>query len=100
MRLVTFRDGGGPHLGAVVGEKVIDLARISGGALPNDMLELIERGADGLERARACIERSAGEGYDLAAVTLLAPIPRPRKNVFCLGLNYRDHAAEAARAAG
>jgi 2-keto-4-pentenoate hydratase/2-oxohepta-3-ene-1,7-dioic acid hydratase in catechol pathway len=28
-------------------------------------------------------------------VTLLAPIPRPRRNVFCLGLNYRAHAAEA-----
>ena len=101
MRLVTFRNGGGgPRLGAVVGEQVVDLARVSGGALPNDMIEFIEEGPEGLERARSCAERSAGDGYDLTAVTLLAPIPRPRKNVFCLGLNYRDHAAEGARAAG
>ena len=29
---------------------------------------------------------------------LLSPIPRPLKNVFCLGLNYREHVAEGARA--
>ena len=33
----------------------------------------------------------------LAEVTLLAPIPRPRQDVICLGMNYRDHAKEAAR---
>jgi len=31
----------------------------------------------------------------LADVTLLAPIPRPRKNVMCLGLNYAEHAKES-----
>ncbi|MCA3223444.1 MAG: fumarylacetoacetate hydrolase family protein [Burkholderiales bacterium] len=31
-----------------------------------------------------------------AAVQLLAPLPRPRRNVFCVGLNYRSHAAELA----
>jgi 2-keto-4-pentenoate hydratase/2-oxohepta-3-ene-1,7-dioic acid hydratase in catechol pathway len=31
---------------------------------------------------------------------LLAPIPRPRKNVFCLGRNYAEHAAESTRAWG
>jgi 2-keto-4-pentenoate hydratase/2-oxohepta-3-ene-1,7-dioic acid hydratase in catechol pathway len=35
-----------------------------------------------------------GRIHDLAAVTLLAPIPRPPKFI-CVGLNYRDHAAEA-----
>ena len=100
MRLVTFRNGGDPRLGAVVGDRVIDLTRVSGGAVPSVMLELIEEGPAALERARAAVERGGGEGYELRSVTLLAPIPRPRKNVFCLGLNYRDHAAEAARAAG
>ena len=100
MRLATFRNGGGgPRLGAVVNERVIDLARVSGGALPAEMIEFIEQGPEGLERARSCAERGGGDGYDLRGVTLLAPIPRPRKNVFCLGLNYRDHAAEGARAA-
>lgn len=33
----------------------------------------------------------------LEEVTMLAPIPQPRQDVICLGMNYRDHAAEAAR---
>ncbi|PWQ93858.1 fumarylacetoacetate hydrolase family protein [Leucothrix arctica] len=33
-------------------------------------------------------------------IQLLAPIPRPNKNVICMGLNYFDHIAEAASAAG
>ncbi len=33
----------------------------------------------------------------LADVKLLAPIPRPRQDVICLGMNYRDHAKEAAK---
>lgn len=35
-----------------------------------------------------------GEGVALADVTLLAPIPRPARNIFCVGKNYRDHVAE------
>jgi len=27
----------------------------------------------------------------------IAPVPRPRRNIFCVGKNYRDHAAEFAR---
>lgn len=33
----------------------------------------------------------------MSAVTLLAPIPRPRQDVICLGINYKSHAEEAAR---
>ena len=38
--------------------------------------------------------------HDLSAdeITWLAPIPRPRRNVFCVGKNYRAHVAEIARA--
>lgn len=35
-----------------------------------------------------------GEGIPLHEVTLLAPIPRPRRNIFCIGKNYRDHVTE------
>ena len=36
---------------------------------------------------------AAGESFDLADVTLLAPVPRPRA-IFCIGLNYAKHARE------
>ncbi len=37
---------------------------------------------------------------DAAELELLAPIPAPRRNVICLGLNYAEHAAESQRAKG
>jgi len=37
-----------------------------------------------------------GEPLGLDAVTLLAPLPRPRRNIFCVGKNYYDHAHEFA----
>ena len=40
---------------------------------------------------------AAESSLPLSAVTLLAPIPRPRQDVICLGINYRAHAEEAER---
>ena len=95
MRLVTFRaDGGNARLGAVVGDQVVDLAEASGGAVPDEMIAFIEAGPTALVTARAILQANPA-GIPLSSVTLLAPIPRPRRNVFCLGLNYRAHAAEA-----
>ena len=39
-----------------------------------------------------------GAAVPLANVKLLAPIPRPRKNIFGIGLNYVEHVAESSRA--
>ena len=41
--------------------------------------------------------KDAAAALPLSAVTLLAPIPRPRQDVICLGINYKAHAEEAAR---
>ncbi len=49
------------------------------------MLDLIDGGA---------APAADGPGVPLDTVTLLAPIPRPRRNIFCVGKNYRDHIAE------
>lgn len=37
------------------------------------------------------------EGVDIEKVKIAAPIPKPRQDVICLGINYADHAAEAAK---
>ena len=42
-------------------------------------------------------ELMRGEGVPLEHVKLLAPIPEPRQDVICLGMNYRDHSVEAER---
>lgn len=95
MRLITYQEQGAAHLGAVVGEQVVVLD-----AVAPDMLTLIERGEEGMQRARAAVER-AERTLPLAKVDrILAPIPRPRQNVICLGMNYVAHAIESDRARG
>ena len=58
-----------------------------------DMNALIEAPR---EQLLAAAEAAKG-ALPLAAVTLLAPIPRPRQDVICLGINYKAHAEEAER---
>jgi len=89
MRLLTYQSGSSPRLGVVRGENVFSVPDL-------DMLNLIESGEAGLARARAASDPS----LRLASLTLLAPIPTPRRNIFCLGLNYAAHAAESQRAKG
>ncbi|HEX9821610.1 MAG TPA: fumarylacetoacetate hydrolase family protein [Methylomirabilota bacterium] len=122
MRLVTYRKGSSrPRVGALAGDAVLDLGALAAdlarergtvrrgrGGFPGTMLELIQGGADALTAARAALghgEAMLGRdgvgalverklGAPAARVRLEAPIPRPARNVFCLGRNYKEHAAE------
>ena len=66
-----------------------------------DMLELIcctdEDGLAALRRLSEQSPETVGGAAALAEVTLLAPIPVPRQDIVCLGVNYADHAEESAR---
>ncbi|GAB4213335.1 MAG: fumarylacetoacetate hydrolase family protein [Roseiflexaceae bacterium] len=94
MRLVTYRDERGVHAGALQGDMVVPLDAVAA-----DVLALIDGGPEALAQARALLERGEG-ARPLAGVQLLAPIPRPRQNIVCLGMNYVAHALESARARG
>jgi 2-keto-4-pentenoate hydratase/2-oxohepta-3-ene-1,7-dioic acid hydratase in catechol pathway len=81
---------------------VAALAASQGQRLPESMLGLIDAGQAGMAALRDLLSRvgdafPAGTSTALANVTLLAPIPRPRKNIFGIGLNYTEHVAESAR---
>jgi 2-keto-4-pentenoate hydratase/2-oxohepta-3-ene-1,7-dioic acid hydratase in catechol pathway len=93
MRLVTFSPPSStPRTGALVDGGVVDL---TDPGLPADMTELIRLGDPALASAAEAIEHSAPVAdHD---VRIHAPIPRPRKNVMCVGRNYADHAAEFSR---
>ncbi len=96
-KFVTFSDAKGARLGAVLDNgDVLDLAATGG---PADMLSLIAGGPAALAAARAKIA-AATAGLPAASVKLLAPIPRPARNVFCVGRNYMDHVAEGDRTRG
>ena len=94
MKLVTYEADGGARIGALAEGGVVDL-----GTVAPDMLSLIDRGEAGLAHARAAIE-AANDILPMERVRLLAPIPRPRKNIVCLGMNYAAHAYESCRAKG
>ena len=102
MKLATYRSSGGPRLGIVRKEQIIDAAALPGFSGTHDMLSLIDQGAPALAQLRDALASSsdaqlqhAGALHDLASIHLLAPISRPRKNIFCLGRNYVDHALES-----
>jgi 2-keto-4-pentenoate hydratase/2-oxohepta-3-ene-1,7-dioic acid hydratase in catechol pathway len=57
-----------------------------------DMVDLIER----FDSLRPSLP-SEGSALRLSEVHLLAPVPRPRRNIFCVGKNYREHAEEFSR---
>ncbi len=72
--------------------EVIGLSRVAP-HLPQDMLAFIAAGAPALAEVHELMIGGAGH-LPLAQVRLLAPIPRPARNIFCVGKNYREHAQE------
>lgn len=117
MRLATVLWGRQRTLAAIVGDAVLNLAACAAAVkwsrqkraqLPSDIPGLIDRGS----RAIALVRRLSREALrrmrrgawrvktgdpllrPVDRVRFLAPIPRPRKNVFCVGRNYAEHARE------
>ena len=98
-KLATFTDAKGPRLGCVLDDgRLLDLAKASG---TQDMPALIAGGPAALAAIRALAAAPPADAVlAVGAFTLLAPIPRPRRNVFCVGRNYMDHVAEGDRTRG
>jgi 2-keto-4-pentenoate hydratase/2-oxohepta-3-ene-1,7-dioic acid hydratase in catechol pathway len=94
MLLVTFVDGAGSRIGVLdaARSELVDLAQAAPG-LPTDMLGLIALGEAGLAEARRALASSVAR-RSLTQVRLLAPIPRPARNILCVGKNYREHVQE------
>jgi 2-keto-4-pentenoate hydratase/2-oxohepta-3-ene-1,7-dioic acid hydratase in catechol pathway len=90
MRLATWTWGGRHYVGSVsaCGRDATPLAL----AEPDlGVLGLIDR----LSRGES-LPPAAGARLPVDAITLRAPLPRPRRGLFCVGRNYRAHAAELA----
>jgi 2-keto-4-pentenoate hydratase/2-oxohepta-3-ene-1,7-dioic acid hydratase in catechol pathway len=113
MRLLTFQAAdGNPHIGIVRDNDILDLTLwlpLQEPVLVSesfDMVDLIAAPPKVWEQVHAALDaneaavRGAGALVELEPQRLLAPIYRPRKNVFCVGRNYADHVAESIRAHG
>jgi len=125
LKLLTYRIGRRLRLGALLGDSVADLNRgyarylweergedapkkLANRALPPDMLSFLDRGMGALDAARVALEyverldesEKTGIAHKLSTVGIASPIPRPRKNIFCLGMNYADHVLEISKTRG
>lgn len=104
MRLVTYQVEQRVRIGALHGDRVVDLAAAhreldgsSKAPFPETMIALLEAGGQGLQMAAAAAAfaetHPAGLVQPVEQVRLLPPVTRPGK-VIALGRNYADHAAE------
>ena len=92
MKLVTYRENGAEKVGALTkdGAAIVPLPA-------PDMNTLIETMPLSALSSAVTAAEDSGVSVALADVELLSPIPRPRQDVLCLGMNYKAHAAEAAQ---
>lgn len=107
MKLLTYKthDNEEQRLGFLHNNQVIDMedfGEISNFPLPSSMLELIDMGFELVEELNDMLANTEPAfleeiAYEMDEVVFLAPIPKPRKNIIGIGLNYTEHVAESAR---
>lgn len=89
MKIVTFDHRGSPAAGFLDGDEVIICE--SGAEAGRAVASMIAEGRlDDWKRHAA----NGAARIPLSDVTLRAPIPEPRRDIFCVGKNYYAHAAE------
>ena len=100
MKFVTFDAKGQERLGVLDAKRGILDLKAASSALPGDMIALIEGGEAALNEAKKVVSaaQDSGTWLPLSGTKLSAPIPHPRKNIFCIGRNYKLHIEEGARA--
>lgn len=109
MKLLTFTKNGRTSYGPKVKREdavwdVLKIAEARNVQVPASIREGVAKGNEFVEEVRALVdEMGASEEaehfkYPFQEVTWEAPIPRPPKNVICVGKNYADHAAEMGAA--
>jgi 2-keto-4-pentenoate hydratase/2-oxohepta-3-ene-1,7-dioic acid hydratase in catechol pathway len=91
MKIASYLDNGRPRAGIVSADlQSIVPVELPPAALGLGVLPLIELLAAGDALP------ATGQPVPMAAVKLTAPLPRPRRNLFCVGKNYHAHAREFA----
>jgi 2-keto-4-pentenoate hydratase/2-oxohepta-3-ene-1,7-dioic acid hydratase in catechol pathway len=110
MKYVTFSlsNDAVPRLGALCGDRIVELQAAAAskwrGPFPGTLLDLIGMGREAWTHMASLVgdgkAAPAGASHGMTDVRWLAPIPRPAKNIFCLGLNYVSHMEESSRARG
>lgn len=97
MKLMMFEGDGGPRLGIVEGDAVIDVAACEPGT-PSALEALIQAGSGAVAGVAEAVKNAApGARVALTGLRPALPIARPGKFI-CVGLNYAAHAREGGHA--
>jgi 2-keto-4-pentenoate hydratase/2-oxohepta-3-ene-1,7-dioic acid hydratase in catechol pathway len=96
MKIVAFEGQGGPHLGVVEGDQVVDLQAVDA-KVPADLgAWLAKNNGDTKSLADLAKKAPASARRPLAGLTYALPVGRPGK-IICLGLNYLEHVKEGSQ---
>jgi 2-keto-4-pentenoate hydratase/2-oxohepta-3-ene-1,7-dioic acid hydratase in catechol pathway len=96
MKLATIQTANGPRAAVLHEKSYVDL-HATDPSLPASVRQLIEAGPAALRSAERAVRNPSAVKVAAAEAKLLPPVPDPHK-IVCLGLNYRDHAAETGAA--
>lgn len=104
MRFITYLDNGAETVGILAKDQVIrvnDALTLHNLPPVGTMLNLIDNYENGamIQEALSKTDLTALPSLPVEGLTLLAPVPYPRRNIFCLGKNYADHIKEVKRTA-
>ena len=93
MRFVSFKKDGKNKIGVRTDAGLVDLSKVDK-KIPTDLKGLIAQGKGAMQRAGRAASNAKPSAIVKGRVSYLTPIQKPDK-IFCIGLNYKDHAAEA-----
>lgn len=103
MKLLTYLTSDNEQRAAFIhNNKAVDLedfGEVVNFPLPSTILELIDMGFEVIDEIHSLLgdvtEVELNEiSYDLDEIQILAPIPKPRKNIIGIGLNYTKSEAK------
>lgn len=93
MRLATIETWAGPRAALLVGDSLLDI-HATDSNLPANLRQILSGGPEMLKAVADLAQRPAAVKVPLAQAKFHAPIVDPQK-ILCVGLNYKDHAAES-----
>lgn len=98
MKFITFKYNGKTEVGILSKDNSKVIPVKNAGVNYDDMNSLIENIKDDeMKQLKAVLDNTECETIDVDDITLLAPIPNPKQDMICLGINYLAHAEESAR---
>ena len=96
MKIVAFEGQGGPRIGVVEGDQVVDVQAVEP-MVPNDLGEALARTNGDTKLLAEIAKRAPASAHKpLSSITYALPVGRPGK-IICLGLNYLEHVKEGSQ---